>query len=356
MMKVFHLIDSGGFFGAERVLLTLANEQQQHGYSVTIVSCGNANGEEKPIELACKKNGLKVIVYRGKTIFNLNELIANNPDSVFHSHGYKFNILLTLLSLRYRASVFVATVHGYTNAPVLSKLRLYYQLNKMALKVLHGIAFVSGKSAVDSGIDLNKKNIVIFNGIENNEMDRQQPFPAEIKLDSEFIAGVGRLSAEKAFDNLIVAFQEVAEKNNELQLIIVGDGIELPALKKLAAGHERIHFVGYKENALPYIVNARLLVISSYSEGLPIVLLEAMRGGIDIVSSRVGAIPLVIEHDVTGLLYEAGDIPQLTSAISCALNYKKGTLGAVARDVFLQKFTSEKMFQCYHSWYQSLIR
>jgi glycosyltransferase involved in cell wall biosynthesis len=356
MMQIFHLIDSGGFFGAERVLLTLANEQRKHGYNVVIVSYGGVNCGKKSIELECVKHNLNVMAWRGSALEKLNQLVFENDKAIFHSHGYKFNIFLAILRLRYKARVFVATVHGYTNAPNFSKLSLYYFLNKLALKTLKGVAFVSNKAAQDSNIQLREKNVVIFNGINDQELNKRVDLFEEPMLGKEYIVGVGRISAEKAFDDLILSFKSVAEFKKELLLLIVGDGAELPALKRLAAGEERIHFVGHKENPLPYIENARLLVISSHSEGLPIVLLEAMRGGIDIVSSRVGAIPLVIEDDVAGLLFEAGNVKQLTNTIIRALNYRKGALGSVARESFLEKFTAEKMFQCYHSWYLSLTR
>lgn len=355
-MKVIHLIDSGGYFGAERVLITLALEQQKHGYDISIVSCGGVGQNEKPFEYECKKAGLNLFVWRGKTLINLYQLLKRNPQAIFHSHGYKFNILLVLLNLCFRGSIKVATVHGYTTAPIFSKLNCYYLLNKFALKLLSGAVFVSHKTVQDSAAALNEKNIVIYNGIA----DLPAPLLADdidnTFVDKAYLIGVGRLSAEKAFNDLISAFHNVSKKHPEISLLIVGNGNELANLKRLALANDRIHFLGHKENPLSLIAHARLLVISSVSEGLPIVLLEAMRSGTDIVSSRVGAIPDVIEDGVTGLLYDAGDVRQLVQSINDALALEKGTLGSLARNRFAKEFTSEKMFLQYHAWYEYLAR
>lgn len=355
-MNIIHLIDSGGYFGAERVLVTLATEQQAHGYNVSVISYGSLGCAEKPFEQECKKNGLNLFVWRGGSLINLYRLVGQHPQAIFHSHGYKFTILLALLRCRFWSCTFVATVHGYTSAPRFSKLYCYYQLNKLALKMLAGTVFVSRQAASDSSKKLDDKNRMIYNGIADQISERNLNDADRQFVGVDYLIAVGRLSAEKAFDDLIKSFTEVALTHCHLRLLIVGDGAELLKLKQLAASNPRIHFIGHKENPLPLIAQARLLVISSISEGLPIVLLEAMRSGVDIVSSRVGAIPDVIEQGVSGLLYDAGDVQQLTVAIKGALAQEKGLLGGAARIRFVNEFTSEKMFLRYHSWYQFIVR
>jgi glycosyltransferase involved in cell wall biosynthesis len=351
-MKVVHLIDSGGFFGAERVLVTLALEQQRHGYDVKIVSCGNRSGVSKPFEEECRKAGLNLIVWSGKTFFQLQRLQYENQNAIFHSHGYKFNILLALLRLRFWSTANVATVHGYTNAPKFSRLRFYYFLNKLALTLLSGVVFVSNQTVQDSGSLLNDRNRIIYNGISNkcvaDVVDDIEPN----FLGKKYLIAVGRLSAEKAYGDLIKAFSEVSKRDSELMLLIVGDGSERAYLERLALGLDRIYFLGHKTNPLPYIKHSRLLVISSKSEGLPIVLLEAMQNGVDVVSSRVGAIPDVIEDGRSGLLYDAGNIDQLIDCINSALNLEKGEMGLQAQVKFVNEFTSVTMYEQYDDWYR----
>lgn len=352
-MKVFHLIDSGGYFGAERVLLTLAQQQKLQGYDVSIVSYGARHQANKAVETECERAGLTLLKWRGGAFRNLVGLIAKNKNSIFHSHGYKFNILLAVLAVMNRKLIAVATVHGYTNAPRYSKLWLYYFLNKIALKTLKGSVFVSAQAALASNINLGKKNIVIHNGISVN--------PPSVTGDNntfyegDYIVAAGRFSAEKAFGDLIVAFNRISDSYKELFLVLIGDGPERNALSAMAMGSNKIIFMGHLDNPIPIIEKSRLVVISSLSEGLPIVLLEAMRAGRDIVSTAVGAIPSVIDDGVSGVLCKPGDDVALYGAIKKALMQEQGYFGVAARNRFSENFTAEKMFLKYHEWYQKLV-
>lgn len=354
MMKVFHLIDSGGFFGAERVLLTLAEQQKLHGYDVTIISYGYRGQVEKAIEIECQKHQLPLLKWRGGALTNLTQLTNKNRDAIFHSHGYKFNILLAVMTFFYKNLIAVATVHGYTNAPRFSKLWFYYLINTFALRILKGSAFVSTQSALASKVSLNEKNIVVYNGISNSKLFGETtsiPIPK-----GEYLVAVGRLSAEKAFNNLILAFNIVSKNYKDLSLVIVGDGPEKKNLVNMIEANSRIVLTGHMDNPIPIIEGSRAVVISSISEGLPIVLLEAMRAGIDIISTKVGAIPDVINNGKNGILCEPGDYIALSEAIDAALNYRKGTFGTIAKDSFNENFTAKIMFTKYQNWYQEMVK
>jgi glycosyltransferase involved in cell wall biosynthesis len=353
-MKVFHLIDSGGFFGAERVLLTLAKQQKLHGYDVAIVSYGAHYQSVKAIEVECEKLGLSLIKWRGRPLSNLIKLIKDNGQAIFHSHGYKFNILLAVVAIFFRNMIAVSTVHGYTDAPRYSKLWVYYCVNRLALRVLKGNVFVSANSAFMSKIKLSESNIVIYNGISAfHATDKSVPCLAN---ELEYLIAVGRLSAEKAFNNLILAFNRISIKYKKLSLVIVGDGPERSKLVSMAEGRSDVIFMGQINDPIPIIEGARAVVISSISEGLPIVLLEAMRAGKDIVSTKVGAIPQVISNGKNGILCEPDDYIALAEAIDAALKYPKGKLGALAKHCFKENYTDQKMFMQYHEWYQKLVK
>jgi glycosyltransferase involved in cell wall biosynthesis len=77
-----------------------------------------------------------------------------------------------------------------------------------------------------------------------------------------------------------------------------------------------------------------------------------MQNGVDVVSSRVGAIPDVIEDGRSGLLYDAGNIDQLIDCINSALNLEKGEMGLQAQVKFVNEFTSVTMYEQYDDWYR----
>jgi len=153
MREVVHLIDSGGLYGAERVLLHLMTEQQNMGRPVRLVSYGSAGGGEKSLEREAERLELPLEAWRGRSWQRLKaELNRLGESRIYHSHGYKFNIQLALAGRARKAHKCVSTLHGFTDAPRLSKLRLYYALDRWSLKHLDGVSFVSEATVREEGI------------------------------------------------------------------------------------------------------------------------------------------------------------------------------------------------------------
>ena len=72
-LKVLHLIDSGGLYGAEKMLLTLVAEQVKMGLSPMILSAGEMGITEKALEIEAKRLGLPLCIWRMKPGFNFKE-------------------------------------------------------------------------------------------------------------------------------------------------------------------------------------------------------------------------------------------------------------------------------------------
>lgn len=146
---------------------------------------------------------------------------------------------------------------------------------------------------------------------------------------------VGRLAHIKRVDLLIRA---VAGLAGELRpwVAIVGDGGEADELQALARElgvDDRIHFLGWREDVEQILRRSRCFVMSSASEGLPLALIEAMLTGLPAIVPDVGDIPDLVEHGVSGFLFEPGDTAGLETAIRQVLNSGSGAadLSAEAR-------------------------
>ncbi len=120
------------------------------------------------------------------------------------------------------------------------------------------------------------------------------------------------------------AFATLRPRHPELKLRLVGDGPERAALEALARElgvSESVTFAGRlpEEETLAEIARADLLVLSSFMEGLPIVLMEAMAVGVPVVASRVAGIPELVEDGETGLLFTPSDWDELATRIDSLL-------------------------------------
>jgi glycosyltransferase involved in cell wall biosynthesis len=136
------------------------------------------------------------------------------------------------------------------------------------------------------------------------------------------ILGVGRLTGQKDFPNLIKAFARV-HKAHPSRLLILGEGEERSALEALVRElglQEVVQLPGFVNNPYPYMAQSYLFVLSSKWEGLPGVLIEAMFCGTRLVSTDCPSGPKeILQNGRYGLLVPVGDAALLGQAIEAAL-------------------------------------
>ena len=162
---------------------------------------------------------------------------------------------------------------------------------------------------------------------------------------SNALGFIGRLSAEKGILRLLEALSYLNRDFPRLELRIVGDGplrseIETKIVSSTSAGNVRL--LGWKTRAeMPSVYgDLRLLVIPSYTEGLPNVLLEAMACETPVLATAVGAIPEVIRDGYNGFLVESNDPRSLAAAIGDVLNREPNQIEDIVRRAKLDVTTS----------------
>lgn len=148
------------------------------------------------------------------------------------------------------------------------------------------------------------------------------PLPAEER--EEKIICIARLSSEKAQSGLIQAFTEVSPEFPTLQLHFIGDGPDLQRLQMLAADAglaDRVRFHGRLSEAdtLAELRTARLMVLPSFMEGLPVVLLEAAALEVPAIASRITGVPELITDGEDGTLFTPSEWDELTTKMRAVL-------------------------------------
>jgi colanic acid/amylovoran biosynthesis glycosyltransferase len=156
---------------------------------------------------------------------------------------------------------------------------------------------------------------VVRCGLPLSELPKHAP-PGGAKR----LIAVGRLSPEKGQAGLLEAFAAVRRDRDDLELILVGDGPQADRLRALAVQlgiSERVRFAGRLSEAdtLGEIASAHALILPSFMEGLPIVLMEAMAIGTAVIASRVAGIPELVEDGQSGLLFTPSNWDELASCI-----------------------------------------
>jgi glycosyltransferase involved in cell wall biosynthesis len=185
---------------------------------------------------------------------------------------------------------------------------------------------------------------VIPNGVDTEYF---QPAPAPPPCPPVALY-VGRLAPDKAPETLVRAFALMAPDHPEAQLWLVGDGPLRDPLARLIGQlglTARVKLMPGQADVRPLYHRASLLALSSRTESLPNVILEAMAAGLPVAATRVGGVPELAAHGVTGLLTPPGDAPALAAALSLLLGDAalRARVGQAGRRRAVQEFSLDHM-------------
>jgi glycosyltransferase involved in cell wall biosynthesis len=136
---------------------------------------------------------------------------------------------------------------------------------------------------------------------------------------------VGRLNPVKGLIVLLEAFAVLARRYPNLHLSFVGDGPQRPALESIVSEKglcECVTFHGYRSQAelREHYAGADVFVMTSFAEGLPVVLMEAMAFGVPVVAPCITGIPELVMDGVSGFLTTPGDVEDLIERIETLLD------------------------------------
>jgi len=199
-----------------------------------------------------------------------------------------------------------------------------------------------------------RKIVTVRNGIDPERI--QRPSEAELRtvrasLQAEgrpLVGIVGRLSPEKDHRTFLEAMRLVREAVPSVAVIVVGTGHEQSRLKKESErlGLARVvTFLGARTDAGALMASLDVLVLSSRSEGLPIVLLEGQALGVPVVTTDAGGARETVREGETGFIVPCGDSAQLASRIVQLLGDERlrRSLGEKAKAYVLNGFHADGM-------------
>ncbi len=377
-MKILHVTDSAGIYGAEMVLLGLAEEQIELGLSPVIGSIRPPGCPERPIESEARRRGIPVEVFPMRDGPNVSgglriaRFAASGGYRVLHSHGYKGDILLGLLPGFLRRLPLVVTVHGWTSAGMMSRLKVYEYADRFSLRFADCVVYVSRGLLGGRGDGGHPKARVrvIENGIlpfaasedEAGEADRPMESAVGAFCREGFVVGsIGRLSPEKRYQDLIRAVGILVREGVDARLVILGEGPERSRLEGLVEElgiKGMVMMPGYVEKARRCMRFFHVYAISSMREGLPVTALEAMQSGVPVVATAVGGVVDVLDRGRTGLLVSSKDPKELAEGLK-AIHRDAGLarkLAEAALERVRRKYSRKRMAAEYLEVYETVSR
>jgi glycosyltransferase involved in cell wall biosynthesis len=385
-MHVIHLTASRFFGGPERQMLGLAEALRPEVDSAFIVF--QENGLYRTFLNEVQRAGFKGHVLLHDTprlLAALRELVlilgAWKADALV-CHSIKPN-LLGLLAARRLGIPVIAVSRGWTGETL--RVRFYDALDRRVLRLTDKVVCVSEAQAVKvrrAGVR-DDKVTVIHNAIRPERFDNPDPayrgqllrmFP---NPPQQVVGAAGRLSPEKGFNVLVDAAAEVlkcAGKGDRRLLperpsgccvqkvpvpfsgvgfVLFGDGTLRESLTRqiAARGLEgRFILAGFRSDLDQFLPHFDLMVLPSFSEGLPNVALEALAARVPVVATAVGGTPEVIEDGQTGYLVPPDDPASLADRMISALSDRaiRSRFIAQGRDGIARRFsfvTQAAMYQ-----------
>lgn len=270
---------------------------------------------------------------KNKTLYSYYSFISNikkiNPDIIFSSLN-RTNILLLLSRVFFPKIKIVLREPNMPSkdlhtAPIMTQYltkKLYKyadliiaQTDEMRNEIIEHYSNIKSNSI-----------ITINNPIDTNDIDfKIKEIPRNLfPSDKKIIVAAGSLIKRKGFDILINAFNIIYKDKKDLELYILGDGIEKDNLQiqvnKLNL-NKNIHFLGYKSNPYIYFKKADLFVLSSKWEGLPNVVLECLYLGIPVViTDCVNFTSEIVKKSKMGEVVDIDDVDSMAESILKVLN------------------------------------
>lgn len=261
-----------------------------------------------------------------RVIIEFLRICRQEKVTIWHGHDYKSN-LLGLLLRRFWPLRLVTTVHGWVHQT--RRTPLYYWVDRVCLPRYEVVICVSEdlhQRCLASGVPAGRC-VLVENGIDTAEFARQclvEEAKKRLGVPPErtLIGAAGRLSPEKGFDILIRAAAQLRQKGTDLGLWIVGEGDDRPRLEALiaelgAASWARL--LGYRADLRDIYQALDVFALSSFREGLPNVLLEALALEVPVVATHIAGIPRLIRDGENGLLVPPGDVDGLAQALARVL-------------------------------------
>lgn len=204
----------------------------------------------------------------------------------------------------------------------------------------------------------------ILNGIDVEHFSNAALGPQPCLRETVSFAGdalvVGICAAlrpHKRHVDVVEAVAKLKDRKPSVCLLIIGDGVERANIERRAAQlgiAKRVHVTGFQHDVRPFVSACDCMVIASIAvETFSIAVLESMAMSKPVISTRIGGVEEQIEHGVSGLIYEKGDIDALAAHIeSMADGETRRRMGEQARDTVSEHFTVQAMLQRYEAMFE----
>ena len=364
--KIVHVTFDMRIGGTEQVIYNLIEHTDPKKYDVSILCLNQPIG---PFGIQLQKKSCHIIAFDRKPGFdlklikNIRKFIIKDQIDILHCHQYTPYVYGLFASLFTKTKI-IFTEHGrfYPDQRKLKRILINPVLS-LFTSAITAISKATKNALIKYENFPGKRIQVIYNGINGSRFE----FPTSGNLrktlgidEKTFVLGtVARLDPIKNHDMMIKAFKIVHDRFSQTVLIIVGDGSERPRLVSLIAQmgmNSSVIITGFREDTPQFYNMMDLFLLTSFSEGTAMTLLEAMASTKPCIATDVGGNPEIVLKNTTGFIIPSNDEHTLADVVIKLMQDNKLStkMGIAGRKRFEQMFTAVKMTAEYQKLYDEL--
>lgn len=293
--KIIHILTGTSFSGAENVacqIITYFKDNEKY----EMLYCS----PDGRIRYALKERNIRFVPMQEWSLAEVERVLKEEKPDIIHAHDMKASFFTALVCGK---TPLISHVHNnnFDSRGISTKALLY---SYAAQKARH-IFWVS-KSAYEGYAfheKFKEKSSILYNVIDADDVYRKAA--QDEKEYAYDIVYVGRLTFPKNPQRLVEVLAGVGQKCPGMKAAIVGSGdLETETKQKQQELHAEgcIEMLGYSSNPYKIMKNAKILIMTSRWEGLPMCALEAMALGVPIVSTSTDGLQEIVENGKTGYL------------------------------------------------------
>lgn len=358
--NILHLTYHMGIGGTEQVIYQLVKNADDALFENAIVCI---EGEVGPIGQQLEQTGTKFHIlnrspgFDTSLIKSVRQLIKSERIDVVHCHQYT-PYVYGVLAAQFTGAKVVFTEHGRFHPDRYSwKRRVVNPLLGFTTSSIVAISAATKEALAEFEWFRRSSIEVIYNGIETTTPTNTR-INNELNLSEQNIVfgTITRFDTIKNLPMMVNAFAKVYNKYPNARLLLVGDGDQKPDIEALVEQlklGKAVIFTGFQTDTRKFMSMIDVYILSSFSEGTSMTLLEAMSFSTCCVVTAVGGNVELIQHDLNGLVVESDNTPQLSEALLHLANDEttRKRLGSEAKNTFDEKFALDQMIQSYKDVY-----
>jgi N-acetyl-alpha-D-glucosaminyl L-malate synthase BshA len=314
--------------------------------------------EFPPYDLALASRMAEVAEYYKLDLLHVHYAIPHSVSAL---------LARQMLARRGRRLPFVTTLHG-TDITLVGLDRSYLPITRHGIQESDGVTSISDylkqKTIEDFGVTRHIETITNFVNCDVYMPIKDEATRAKARLqlaqpDEAILMHLSNFRPVKRVVDTVKIFAQVV-KERPAQLVLVGDGPDRSAAEWLAHDlgiHGKIRFLGKLERVNELLPLADILLMPSELESFGLAALEAMACKVPSIATRVGGVPELIEHGVTGLLYQVGDVDSMAKGALELLNEPEqlNAMREAGRKAAQKRFCASLVVPQYVRFYEEVL-